>query len=173
LNETPPPLDGADRPDAGRRSAVLTTRIHLDVHAHLISGDGAALAGFAGVSWDSAAQKLTVDGHAIGLKSLFRPADLIAWMDDNGVARAWISAPPPVYRPELPAAEAARWAGALNYELAAIAAQHPQRLSPLFHLTVEHPEIAAELARGKIAAGHSPFFHGSRWRAACAVGARL
>ncbi|MDB5515949.1 MAG: amidohydrolase, partial [Tardiphaga sp.] len=54
----------------------MTNKIHLDVHAHLISADGAALAGFDGVSWDAAAQKLTVDGHAIGAKSLFRPADL-------------------------------------------------------------------------------------------------
>lgn len=135
----------------------MTNKIHLDVHAHLISADGAALAGFDGVSWEGASQKLTVDGHAIGLKSLFRPADLIAWMNDNSIERAWISAPPPVYRPELPAVEAARWAGALNDELAAIAQQYKTRLSPLFHLTVEHPDVAADIAREKISAGHKRF----------------
>jgi aminocarboxymuconate-semialdehyde decarboxylase len=132
-------------------------KIELDVHAHLIAAGGAALAGFDGVSWDGASQKLVVDGHAIGLKALFRPAELIAWMDDNGVARAWISAPPPVYRPELVAAEAARWASALNDEFDTIAARYPTRLSPLYHLPVEHPEIAAGIARDKIAAGHRRF----------------
>jgi aminocarboxymuconate-semialdehyde decarboxylase len=135
----------------------VTNKIHLDVHAHLISADAAALAGFDGVSWDASAQKLTVDGHAIGAKSLFRPADLIAWMDENNVERAWISAPPPSYRPQLAAPKAASWAGALNDELAAIAAQYPARLAPLFHLTVEHPAVAASIAREKIAAGHRRF----------------
>jgi aminocarboxymuconate-semialdehyde decarboxylase len=140
-----------------RRSPIVTNKIHLDVHAHLIAADGAALAGFDGVSWDAASQKLTVDGHAIGLKSLFRPADLIAWMDENSIERAWISAPPPVYRPELAAAEAARWAGTLNDELAAIAQQYKTRLSPLFHLTVEHPDVAMDIAREKISADHRRF----------------
>jgi len=132
-------------------------KIDLDVHAHLIADDGAALAQFPGVSWDAAAQKLVVDGHPIGLKALFRPAELIAWMDDNAVERAWISAPPPVYRPELAAAEAGRWASALNGQLDAIAQQYPVRLSPLYHLTVEHPEIALGIARDRIADGHRRF----------------
>jgi aminocarboxymuconate-semialdehyde decarboxylase len=131
--------------------------IHLDVHAHLIAADGVALSQFDGVSWDAGAQKLTVDGHTIGLKNLFRPADLVDWMDENGIERAWISAPPPVYRPQLAAAEAARWAAALNGELDAIAREHPMRLSPLFHLTVEYPDIAVKVARAKIKAGHKRF----------------
>jgi aminocarboxymuconate-semialdehyde decarboxylase len=132
-------------------------KIDLDVHAHLIASDGAALAQFEGVTWDAASQKLVVDSHPIGLKALFRPAELIAWMDNNAVERAWISAPPPVYRPDLAAAEAGRWASALNDELYAIAQQYPARLSPLYHLTVEHPEIALGIARDKIAAGHRRF----------------
>jgi aminocarboxymuconate-semialdehyde decarboxylase len=135
----------------------VTKRIHLDVHAHLIAANGAALGRFAGVSWDEAAQKLVVDSHGVGLKSLFRPAELVAWMDGNGVERAWISAPPPVYRPQLAADEAARWAAALNDELESITRQYPARLSPLFHLTVEHPDLAARIAREKIAAGHTRF----------------
>src|SRR3954470_24572108 len=99
----------------------MPMKIDLDVHAHLIADDGATLPPFDGVSWDGAAQKLVVDGHPIGMKGLFRPADLLAWMDDNGIARAWISVPPLVYRPELTATEAARWAAALNGQLEAIA----------------------------------------------------
>src|SRR4051812_38023263 len=135
------------RPGSRLNSAM---KIELDVHAHLIGADGAALAQFEGVAWDAASQKLVVDGHSIGLKALFRPAELIGWMDDNAVERAWISAPPPVYRPELAAAEAGRWASALNDQLDTIAQQYPSRLSPLYHLTVEHPEVALSLVRDKI-----------------------
>jgi aminocarboxymuconate-semialdehyde decarboxylase len=136
---------------------VPAMKIHLDVHAHLIAEDGAALSQFDGVSWDASTQKLTVDGHAIGLKNLFRPAELIKWMDDNEIERAWISAPPPTYRPQLGVAEARRWTASLNDQLSSIARQHSQRLAPLFHLTVQHPELAVDIARGKIAAGHARF----------------
>jgi aminocarboxymuconate-semialdehyde decarboxylase len=132
-------------------------KISLDVHAHLIAADGAALSQFAGVTWDPTVQKLVVDGHAIGIKSLFRPADLVKWMDENDVAQAWISVPPPAYRPQLDVAEAARWTAALNDELASIARQYSERLTPLFHLTVEHPDVAATVAREKIANGHVRF----------------
>ncbi|MDB5532159.1 MAG: hypothetical protein JWO28_474, partial [Hyphomicrobiales bacterium] len=47
--------------------------------------------------------------------------------------------------------------GLLNDGLARIAHQHPQRLSPLFHLPVEHPELAVAIAREKIATGQVRF----------------
>ena len=52
---------------------------------------------------------------------------------------------------------ARRWSAALNDQLASIARAHPQRLAPLFHLTVEHPDLALDIAREKIAAGHHRF----------------
>ncbi|QDM20770.1 amidohydrolase family protein [Tardiphaga sp. vice154] len=133
------------------------TKIVLDVHVHLITPNAAALAQFDGVSWDPASEKLEVDGHQIGLKGLFRPADLLKWMDDNDVGQAWISVPPPVYRPHLEADAAERWLGLLNDGLARIVQQHPTRLSPLFHLPVEHPELAVAIARDKIATGQVRF----------------
>jgi aminocarboxymuconate-semialdehyde decarboxylase len=79
----------------------MTDRISLDVHAHLAPVFPDGLAAIAGVSWDVAAGTMTVDGHTIGIKPLFKPEALIAWMDENGVEHAWISIPPPLYRPEL------------------------------------------------------------------------
>jgi aminocarboxymuconate-semialdehyde decarboxylase len=126
--------------------------ILLDVHAHLIASDGAELARFSGVTWDSSARKLVVDGKTIGLSNLFNPAALLSWMDEHGVQRAWISAPPPVYRQHLAAEEAARWAAALNEELIAISQEHPERLAPLLHLPVEHPGVAAQIVgKGRLA----------------------
>jgi aminocarboxymuconate-semialdehyde decarboxylase len=131
--------------------------IALDVHAHLIPVREAALHTFAGLAWDEATQAFAVDGHGVGLKGLFNAPSLLAWMTENKVAHAWVSAPPPVYRPGLPADEAERWARALNAGLFAIAAAHVDKLSPLFHLPVEHPAVAAALARDWIAQGHKRF----------------
>ncbi len=131
--------------------------IAIDVHAHLIPVEEAALATFAGIAWDADSRKFAVDGHAVGLKGLFSAKALLAWMDENGVARALISVPPPVYRPHLPAAEAEAWARALNMGLLAIAKAHPDRLDTLLHLPVEHPVLAHALAAEAIAGGHARF----------------
>ncbi|MCV9936881.1 amidohydrolase [Boseaceae bacterium BT-24-1] len=124
----------------------MTQRIALDVHAHLIPV-GAPFASVPGVSWDAASEKLVIDGHQIGIKALFHSEALIAWMDEQHVERAWISVPPPTYRPGLDAAQADAWTRLLNDGLAAIAAAHPDRLAPLFHLPVAHPELAARIVR--------------------------
>lgn len=131
--------------------------IALDVHAHLIPASDGGLGGFDGVSWDAEAKRLTVDGHAIGLAHLFRPEALLGWMKDNAVAHAFISVPPPVYRQDLTAAEAARWTAALNAGLAVIAQAHAPHLSPLFHVPIEHPELAAEVVKTAAANGQTRF----------------
>ncbi|MBR0834184.1 amidohydrolase [Bradyrhizobium manausense] len=135
----------------------MTENIRLDVHAHLVASDGASLSAFAGVNWDSSSRKLTVDGHTIGLTNLFKPGALLAWMDEHRVEHAWISVPPPVYRQQLAADEALRWANALNQELTAIARAQPARFSPLLHLPVEHPEVAAQIVGAAQLAGQRRF----------------
>ena len=120
--------------------------IALDVHTHLVSIDTVRLQGLAGVHWDGGREVLTIDGHPLGLKPLFHPERLIAWMDDHGVRRAWVSTPPPTYRQSLARALAEDWFGYLNDGLATICAGHPERLAPLFHLPPEHPELAAKIA---------------------------
>ncbi len=97
-------------------------KILLDVHAHLIPTAEAGLADFEGVVWDKPSGKFSVDGHPVGIRSLFKPLDLLEWMDKNRVENAWISVPPPVYRPQLDRSSAARWVAALNEGLSVIAA---------------------------------------------------
>ncbi|WP_315834859.1 amidohydrolase family protein [Bradyrhizobium prioriisuperbiae] len=132
-------------------------KIDLDVHTHLIPVHDGALSRFDGVVWDSDTQKLSIDGHAVGIKSLFHVKQLLAWMDAHDVAHAWVSIPPPAYRPHLPADEAAAWIRALNDGLATMVSKHAPRLSPLLHLPVEHPSIAVETAAAAIAQGHVRF----------------
>jgi aminocarboxymuconate-semialdehyde decarboxylase len=132
-------------------------KILLDVHAHLIPAEEANLARFEGVVWDKPSGKFAVDGHPVGIKSLFKPLDLLEWMDKNRVENCWISVPPPVYRSQLDRSNAVHWVAALNDGLSVVAAAHPLRLTPLFHLPVEHPELAADIAAEKIAKGHTRF----------------
>ncbi len=119
--------------------------IALDVHAHLIPADAERLAGLPGVIFDGGT--MTIDGAKVGIKALFQPEALIAWMDERGVARALVSAPPPTYRQHLDAADAAAWCAYLNDGLAAICARWPDRLQPLFHVPVEHADLAVEIVR--------------------------
>jgi aminocarboxymuconate-semialdehyde decarboxylase len=120
--------------------------IALDVHAHLAPVLPGALAGIDGVAWDGARGALVVDGHPVAMKPLYEPSALLRWMDEHRVSRAWISVPPPLYRQHLDAAAAVRWADYLNAGLRQICDAHADRLAPLYHLPLEHPRIAAELA---------------------------
>lgn len=133
------------------------SRIVLDVHAHLAPVVTARLAGLDGVKWDAAARVMHIDGHAVTMKKLFEPAELLAWMDGNRVERAWVSAPPPLYRQQLHGAAARAWADYLNQGLAEIAAGSAGRIEALFHLPTQDPTIAAEIASVALAQGHKLF----------------
>lgn len=135
----------------------MTQPIRLDVHAHLAPVFEEALFGIDGVTFDASAQTMTVDGHRVGMKPLFDPERLLAWMTANTVAHAWVSAPPPLYRQHLRGTDAERWAGYLNDGLRRICAASAGRLSPLVHLPTEAPEVAIRIAATWIANGHRRF----------------
>lgn len=119
--------------------------IALDVHAHLVPVDAAALARLEGVAWQRADGILVVDGQSLKVPDLHRPDRLLAWMATHRVQRALVSAPPPVYRQHLDAKSARAWACYLNDGLMALAARHSERLDALLHLPMEHPGIVREL----------------------------
>lgn len=131
--------------------------IALDVHAHLVPVVHERLAALEGVTWEAQRRVLGVDGHTVGVPALYDPDALIGWMDGHQVATAWISIPPPFYRQQLDAQAARQWVDYLNEGLREICASRARRLAPLFHLPVEHPELAASIAAGRIAAGARGF----------------
>lgn len=135
----------------------VTERISLDVHAHLAPVFPEQLAAVGGVSWDGGTKVLTVDGHPVGLKPLFDPPALIAWMERNNVQQAWISIPPPLYRAHLQGDAARAWVAYANNGLARIAEAYAGKLSPLPHLPLQAPEIALEVATDWIGRGHVRF----------------
>jgi aminocarboxymuconate-semialdehyde decarboxylase len=131
--------------------------IALDVHAHLVPLDATDVARFQGLDWDREQGVLVVDGHAIGVKPLYRPAALVDWMDRQRVEQAWISAPPPLYRQHLDEAETHAWSAHLTAKLDSVGAAHGARLCVLAHLPLHHPNVALKLASERIAAGGHRF----------------
>ena len=123
-------------------------RISLDVHAHLAPVFPDELTSIAGVNWSASDKVLEVDGHPVGMKPLFDPPALVAWMERNNVAQTWISIPPPLYRAHLQGDAARQWVSYANAGLQRIADQHPGKLSPLPHLPLQAPEIVEAILGG-------------------------
>ena len=134
-----------------------SVRISLDVHAHLAPIFRDELARIRGVSWNATERVLTVDGHDVGMKPLFDPPALVAWMAKNRVEAAWISIPPPLYRPELKGDDARAWTSYVNAGLQRISESYPNQFSPLPHLPLQAPDVACEVAQHCIANGHRRF----------------
>jgi aminocarboxymuconate-semialdehyde decarboxylase len=131
--------------------------IALDVHVHQIPIDAQRLEGLPGVRWHSDALQIEIDGHKVAFASLFKPSALLDWLNANAIERAWVSIPPPAYRQQLDAAMSRQWVDYLNEGLRALCARHKDRLSPLIHLPVEHPQLCAEIARQALGRGDKRF----------------
>lgn len=139
--------------------------IELDVHAHLAPINAARLSGIPGVQWLAAEHALLVDGHRVGVRALFEPERLVAWMDQNSVRRALVSIPPPLCRQHLPEPESLAWVRYLNEEMLAICEASGGRLGAMFYLPLEHadslPGLLQECGQGNfegvaLAAGGHP-----------------
>jgi aminocarboxymuconate-semialdehyde decarboxylase len=131
--------------------------IALDVHAHLIPVLPERLGTFPGISIESAKGTLIVDGHEIGVAALYKPAALIAWMDQNAVEHAFISAPPPTYRDHLRGEAAALWSTYLTEGLTTVANPWSDRLSVLAHLPGHDGAAAVRTASNAVSAGFHRF----------------
>lgn len=125
----------------------------IDVHAHLAPVNPPGMAGLAGVEWNAETETLLLDGHRIGIKDLFHVERLLARMDRQGVRRALISIPPPLYRQQLTADGALHWSRYVNSEMRAIAANSAGRLGALFHIPLEHPQLVETLVKDYESAG--------------------
>ncbi len=100
---------------------------------------------------------MEVDNALVQPAQLYTPQALLDWLDKNAIGRGWVSVPPFVYRQQLDRAAAAKWASYLNDGLLDLCNAHASRLSPVFHLPVEHPALAAEIASHWTAKGQHRF----------------
>jgi aminocarboxymuconate-semialdehyde decarboxylase len=128
-------------------------RIALDVHTHLVPVLADRLSSFSGTAFDSSRGILSLDGHPIGLPALYRPLDLIGWLDDNAIERAFVSAPPPTYRSHLLGEAAEKWSAYLTEGLTVTTERWADRLTVLAHLPSANPEVAQRVAANAIKTG--------------------
>ena len=119
----------------------MADTIDLDVHTHLAPIRPDRLATLAGVQWLPDTEVLVLDGHRVGVKDLFHPERLLAWMERHGVERSLVSIPPPLYRQHLDMDSARSWVRYVNDELLVIAQKSQGRLGALRYLPLEHPGL--------------------------------
>lgn len=132
-------------------------KIHVDVHAHLVPIEPESIASIDGVSWETDGNCLVVDGHRVGIKDLFRPESLLAWMGQNEVGHALISVPPPTYREQLNDPQTEEWCRYLNEGLQHISERSSGRLSALVHLPIHAPRVAERIVELELAQGRNLF----------------
>jgi aminocarboxymuconate-semialdehyde decarboxylase len=72
---------------------------------------------------------------------LRQPEALLEHLDRLDLEEAVVSIPPPFYRQDLPAEDAAAWVAAVNDGIAQVVAEEP-RLTAFAYLPLEHPSLA-------------------------------
>lgn len=118
----------------------MATRYSTDVHTHLAPVLAHPVDG---VEQDRLG-RLVVDGQRVGPAGLYE-LDWLAWqLVENGVDRAWVSAPPPLYRQHLDPAQTRCWVRALDNGLRA-RLDGTQNLDRLTYLPFDQPVVALEL----------------------------
>ena len=127
--------------------------IALDMHVHQIPIDPDQLAKLPGICWHADTSQMDIDGHKVAFASLFKPAALLEWLNTNAIAQAWVSVPPPAYRPGLDAAGARQWVDYLSDGLRALCAPHKDKLSHMVHLPVGSRRSASRSPRRRSGAG--------------------
>ncbi|MER6844099.1 amidohydrolase family protein [Streptomyces platensis] len=116
------------------------THLSTDVHTHLAP----LLAHtFEGVEEDHEGY-LTVDGHHIGAAGLYDARRLVQHLHENGVDRAWVSVPPPLYRQRLEPDQTRHWVRALDNGLR-IRLEGRTALDRLTYIPLDQPDVAVEL----------------------------
>lgn len=133
----------------------MTEKIALDIHCHLVPLTRDDTDGIEGVEWKEGA--LSIDGYLLSTPSVYDVDALLRWMDANGVERAWISVPPPLYRLDLSEGEARVWTSRLNEALADTARRHASRFKAMLYLPLQHPALASAVAKEWAAKGQTIF----------------
>ena len=116
----------------------------IDVHTHLLPDLGQAPQ-MGGVQIEADGM-LTVAGHRLGMPALYDADALAEFVVRNGLDAAWVSPPPPMYRPFLDAVEAEEWVRALNDGMRQRVDGHTG-LRRLNYLPLDHPAVAVTLAK--------------------------
>lgn len=116
-----------------------------DVHTHLLPAGIEALASDGKWGMKLGDGAVAVHCFKLQLAKMGRPETLIARLDADGLDGAVVAVPPPLFRPELEAAERPAYVRFLNDGLRAAVAATP-RLKPLAYLPTHDPALALATA---------------------------
>ncbi|MBI3435345.1 MAG: amidohydrolase [Proteobacteria bacterium] len=119
-----------------------------DVHTHIVPPAVAALAERGRFGMRAHADTLSVCGHGVPLLPISVASRLVERIHADDLDGAIVSVPPPLFRPDLAAADRREYADRVNDGLREACAPHAGRLRPLAYLPAEDPELAAGIATG-------------------------
>lgn len=124
-----------------------------DVHTHLVPPAlVAAAAEGAAFGMSATATELHVCAHGVPLHPISDARKLVDRIKADGLDGAIVSVPPPLFRPDLGAAERRAYVAMINAGLLEACALHGDCLRPLAYVPAEDPSLAAEVA-GDLDAG--------------------
>jgi len=117
-----------------------------DVHVHIIPPAVIAAASkrLYGMRVDPTA--LHVCAHGVPLRPLSETGTLVDRITKDGLDGAIVSVPPPLFRPDLAAADHASYAQLVNDSLLSACRLHDPKLRPFAYLPIENPELATKIA---------------------------
>jgi aminocarboxymuconate-semialdehyde decarboxylase len=90
--------------------------------------------------------RLCICGHGVPLHPLCEAEKLVERVGRDKLDGAIVSAPPPLFRPDLSPADRRSYSALLNASLLEACRPHARRLRPLAYLPAEDPEVAVEIA---------------------------
>lgn len=117
----------------------------IDVHTHLAPLLSRELVDQVdGVETDDDG-RLVVNGSRVGAPGLYEPSRLAGLLDAHGIDKAWVSAPPPMYRQGMDAAATETWVRVLDRGMRERIGDNPS-LDLLSYLPLDQPVVAHSLA---------------------------
>ncbi|HZP74624.1 MAG TPA: amidohydrolase family protein [Pseudolabrys sp.] len=117
-----------------------------DVHTHVIPPAVIAAAQAGRYGMRAAPPTLHICAHGVPLHPLSEIDKLVARVVSDGLDGAVVSVPPPLFRPDLAAADHADYARLVNDSLLEACKRHHPQLRPFAYLPIENPELALRVA---------------------------
>ncbi|HET7802651.1 MAG TPA: amidohydrolase family protein, partial [Pseudolabrys sp.] len=117
-----------------------------DVHTHIVPPAVVAAGGRGAFGMRASSETLTICAHGVPLHPLTEVNKLADRVKSDRLDGAVVSVPPPLFRPDLSAADCRDYAKLVNDGLFEACRDHDGVLRPLAYLPVEAPEVAADIA---------------------------
>lgn len=117
-----------------------------DVHTHIIPPAVIAAAEQGRFGTTATPGTLHICAHGVPLNPLSKVGGLVDRIRCDGLDGAVVSVPPPLFRPDLSAADRIGYAKLVNDSVCDVCAAHSPVLRPFAYLPLEEPEAAARIA---------------------------